>query len=131
MSHCSKRYKRFTKMIPSVKHLPYKTRLEKLNLRSLADLVEVFKIIHELSSVYFSTCFEYSTNNQTRGHSPKLSQQRSRLNVRHFFSERVINIWNSLDNRTVTATSLNCLKSHSFKKIHPFLNFVSLFDPRG
>jgi len=62
--------KRFTKMIPSVKHFPYETRLQKLNLWSLkdrrirADLIEVFTIIHGLSSVNFSTFFEYATHNR-------------------------------------------------------------------
>jgi len=59
--------KRFAKMIPFVKHLLYKTILQKLNLWSLedrhirADLIEVFKIIHRLSSVNFSTLFKYSS----------------------------------------------------------------------
>jgi len=111
--------KRFTKMIPSVKHLPFETRLQKLKLWPLEDrhirpdLIEVFKIIHGLSSVNFSTFFEYSTHNRTRDHSVKLNKKRSRLDLRqHFFSERVINIWNSLDNKTVTATSLNYFKSY-------------------
>jgi len=30
----------------------------------------------------------------------------------HFFSERVINIWNSLDKDTVAATSINSFKGH-------------------
>ena len=86
-------HKMFTKMIPSVNHLPYETRLRKLTLegrRIRADLIKVFKIIHGLSSVNFSTFFEYSTRNRTRGHSLKLNKKRSRLDLRqHFFSERV------------------------------------------
>jgi len=59
--------RRFTKMIPSVRNLPYETiRLKKLGLWSLltlehrrvrADLIEVYKIIHGLSSVKFDTFF--------------------------------------------------------------------------
>ena len=30
----------------------------------------------------------------------------------HFFTERVINIWNSLDKDTVAATSINSFKGH-------------------
>ena len=40
---------------------------------------------------------------QTPGSAPDL-----RL---HFFSERVINLWNNLDDQTVSASSLNCFKS--------------------
>ena len=59
--------RRFTKMISSVKSLPYQDRLEQLNLWSVedrrirADLIEVFKIIHGISSIKFNTFFEYST----------------------------------------------------------------------
>jgi len=54
-------------MISSVKSLPYQDRLEQLNLWSVedrrirADLIEVFKIIHGISSIKFNTFFEYST----------------------------------------------------------------------
>jgi len=82
----------------------------------------------------FIPSFEYSTHNRTRGHSRKLNKKRSQLDLRqHFFSERVVNIWNSLDNKTVTATSLNCFKSYLdiVQKDGFFLDFASLFDPRG
>jgi len=32
--------------------------------------------------------------------------------IQHFFSERVINIWNKLDGDMVCASSLNCFKHH-------------------
>jgi len=66
--------KRFTRMILSIKEFPYELRLKKLGLWSLedrrirADLIEVFKIIHGLSTVNFSTFFEYTTHDKTRGH---------------------------------------------------------------
>lgn len=111
--------RRFTKMIPSVKLLPYEDRLKQLNLWSLedrrtrADLIEVFKIIHGLSSIEFSTFFEFSTYNRTRGHSLKLAKKCTRLDLRqHFFSERIINIWNQLDDATVSASSINGFKKH-------------------
>ena len=111
--------RRFTRMIPSVKSLPYQDRLEQLNLWSLedrrirADLIQVFKIIHGISSIKFRTFFEYSTYDRTRGHSLKLVKKRARLDLRqHFFSERVVNMWNSLDNDTVRASSVNSFKRH-------------------
>jgi len=92
-------------VIPSVKLLPYEDRLKQLNLWSLedrrtsADLIEVFKIIHRLSSIEFSTLFEFSTYNRTMGHSLKVAKKRTRLDLRqHFFSERIINIWNNNNN---------------------------------
>ena len=129
--------RRFTK-IPSLRNLPYETRLQKLGLWTLenrcvrADLIEVYKIIHGLSSVNFSTFFEMSTYDRTRGHSLKLNKSRVRTDLRqHFFSERVINTWNKLDNDTVCASSLNCFKHRLEKKMSHFIGYCSLFDSRG
>jgi len=50
-------------MVPHLKHLPHEERLARLKLWSLedrrvrADLIEVFKIMHE-----------YDISNRTRGH---------------------------------------------------------------
>ena len=47
-----------------------KTKLWSLeNRRTRADLIEVYKIIHGLSAVRFSTFSELSHNERTRGHS--------------------------------------------------------------
>ena len=55
---------------------------------------------------------EPSTDSRTRGHSLKLMKHRSRLDLRkYFFSERVVNRWNELDEETVTATTVNMFKS--------------------
>jgi len=54
-------------MIPSVHNLPYEVKLKKLGLWSLedrrvkADLIEVYKIVHGLSSVKFDTFFRIFT----------------------------------------------------------------------
>jgi len=102
-------------MIPSVRNLPYEVRLEKLGLWSLenrrvrADLIEVYKIVImaylQSSLILF---FEFSSCSWTRGHSLKLNKNRVRTDLRqHFFTERVINIWNKFDNDTVCASSLH------------------------
>ena len=49
--------RRFTRMIPGLKHLKYEQRLRELNLWTLedrrvrADLIEVFKIVRAVSSI--------------------------------------------------------------------------------
>jgi len=49
-------------MIPSIRNLPYKMRLSSLEDRRVrADLIEVYKIVHGLSSVKFDTFFEFSS----------------------------------------------------------------------
>lgn len=109
--------RRFSRMIPSIRKLSYEDRLKELGLWSLedrrvrADLIEVYKIIHGISSVDPQTFFELSTHNRTRGHPLKLNKNRVHTELRqHFFTERVVNIWNKLDEKTVSASSLNGFK---------------------
>jgi len=125
--------KRFTRMILSIKEFPYELRLKKLGLWSLedrrirADLIEVFKIIHGLSTVKFSTFFEYTTHERTRGHPLKLNKNRVRTDLRqHFFSERVINTWNKLDSDIVCSSSLNIFKNN-LERLHKDESFIGLF----
>jgi len=105
---------RFTRMIPELRNLPYLKRLEELKLwtleerRTRADLIDVYKITRGISSVSFDTFFEFHQYGQTRGDLFKLMKMTASTNLRHhFFSERVINTWNSLDDRTVLSESLN------------------------
>ena len=47
-----------------------------------------------------------------RGHSKKICKPRFNTDIRkYFFSNRVIDRWNSLDQDTVDAPSLNCFKN--------------------
>jgi len=106
-------------MVPELRNLSYNERLDCLKLWSLeerrvrADLIEVYKIVHGLSPIAFEDFFEFDKSERTRGHSFKLRKQQCRLDLRlHFFSERVINLWNKLDDQTAASTSLNCFKSN-------------------
>ena len=46
------------------------------------------------------------------GHSFKLKKKRFNTQLRqHFFTERVINLWNSLDDSIVSATTINSFKN--------------------
>jgi len=70
-------------------------------------------MVHGLSSVQLETFFEADHGSRTGGNDCKLKKKRS--NTRHplhFFSERVINWWNSLENSTVSATLVNSFKFH-------------------
>jgi len=111
--------RRFTRLIPELKELSYPERLDKLNLWSLeercvrADLTEVYKVVHGLSAIPFQDLFEFETSGRTRGHSLKLQKKRCRLDLKlYFFSERVVNLWNNLDDQSVTTSSLNSFKSN-------------------
>ena len=105
---------RFTRMIPGFSKLPYCERLKRLGLWSLeerrnrADLIEVFKMVKGLSGIPMESMFEFSTTKHLRGHELKLTKHRSKLEVRrHFFTERLVNRWNSLDHHTVNASTVN------------------------
>ena len=104
-------------MIPRLKNTPYGNRLKELKLWSLedrrtrADLIEVFKITHGLSSLSLDIFFVLDTESRTRGHPWKLKKRRINTDLRqHFFSERIINCWNKLDSATVCVTTVNSFK---------------------
>jgi len=69
---------RFTRLFPDPRTMEYEARLEALRLWSLeerrnrADLIEVFKMMHGLSSVPVTAFFQVAANSCTRGHSRKL-----------------------------------------------------------
>jgi len=105
---------RFTKMIPDLRNKPYAERIEQLGLwtleerRNRADVIHVYKMLNGLAMPKFESMFEISSHGKTRGHSVKLVKNRSRCELRrHFFSERVVNFWNKLDERTFRSASLN------------------------
>ena len=94
-----------------------------------ANLIVVYKILHGLSAVNFSSLFEFPRDNRTRSHPLKLKKSRNRFET-EFFSERVVNWWNRLDKDTVYATTLNWFKHH-LQKLHKDESFHRLFDRRG
>ena len=79
--------------------------------RERADVIQVYKILHEVDKVDKSKLFFMSEYTATRGHSLKLFKRRSRLQIRaNYFSNRVVDTWNSLPESVVQAPSLNCFK---------------------
>jgi len=91
-------------MIPKLKDVLYAERLDKLKLWTLeerrlhADLIEVYKVVHSLSAIWFEELFEFDNNGCTRGHTLKLKRQRRcQLHLRLCFSERPVKLWNSVD----------------------------------
>ena len=95
----------------------YSGRLKTLKLWSLddrrkrGDLIDVYKMSRGLSSADFSKFFTLDKSSRTRGDSWKLKKVKFSTDLRqHFFSERIITWWNSLDEDTVSANTLNCFK---------------------
>ncbi len=109
---------RFTKLIPALKEMRYEERLQSLGLwsveerRNRADLIHVYKMANGLSAPRFEQLFCLPGEGRTRGHSLKLNKGCRRLDLRqHFFSERVVSLWNSLPEEAVTAASINRFKN--------------------
>jgi len=112
-------------MIPELNGLSYSDRLKALKLWTLeerrirADLIEVHKMLNGLSDVSFRSMFTPDSSKRTRGQSYKLIKSRFNTNLRqHFFSERVIKFWNSLEDSIVSAPSLNCFKQRLGQQRH-------------
>ena len=77
--------------------------------RFRGDLIETYKILTDKSSVDKDLLFDL--NHNLRGHEYKLAKRRFNGNARkHFFSQRVINVWNSLDCDIVEAGTVNLFK---------------------
>ena len=111
----------FTKKIKGMREKSYEERLTKLKLPSLqyrrlrGDLIEVYKIIHEIyDPVTTKSLFtKVSSNSVTRkANSLNLTKKRTNKNAyKYFFTNRINNVWNSLPNDIVNAKSLNIFKN--------------------
>ena len=113
--------RKFTKRIPGFSGLSYKERLQKLNLETLEvrrlkyDLVTVYSIINQQLKVSVNHFFRFSNYDSTRSfsrNSLKLEGNIARSLIgHHVFHERVVEVWNSLPNDVVTATTLFVFKN--------------------
>ena len=109
--------RRATRMVPVLRHLDYESRLKVLNLPTLTyrrlrgDVIDVYKYLHCIFT-FSHDMFNQDLYEGTWGHSLKLFKDQSKRELRrHFFSQRVINIWNSLLDTVVTAPSVNMQKN--------------------
>ena len=111
--------RRATRMVASVRHLPYQTRLERLKLPSMhyrrerGDMIMVWQILTGKIRIDPTKLFQQvPVDSTTRGHSLKLlktfSNHAQRQNI---FSQRVINNWNSLTEEVVSAETVNGFKN--------------------
>ena len=109
--------RRFTKRLTGLKMYSYAARLNQLKIPSLElrrlhiDLIMCYKIVFGLVDVKFDDFFQLSTVVTTRGHPFKLFKEHSDVNARKsFFSQRIINVWNSLPSDIVDFGSLRKFK---------------------
>jgi len=94
----------FSKRIKGLDTMDYKSRLKQLNLESLelrrlkADLTLTYKLVFGIIDLDGTKFFKPLNNTTTRGHAFRLDTQNSLGSEvqRHFFNNRVLNIWNNL-----------------------------------
>ena len=111
--------RRFTKNIFTVKNLSYENRLEKLKLPSLefrrlrGDLIQTFKITRQFyDSKTVDTLFQLNNNQKLRGHRLKISKIHvNKTQFKNFFTNRIVNCWNSLPSHIIEADSINSFKN--------------------
>ena len=108
--------RRATKILCDIKDYSYQERLLALNLPSLkyrrlrADLIQTFKIIHDIDNINVEDFFKFC-NYKTREQDLKLYKSYARTNTRYnFFCNRVVNKWNYLSASTRRAPSINSFK---------------------
>ena len=78
--------------------------------RDRVDMCETYKILNREYKLNPNDFFELGVDN-LRGHDLKLVKQRSRTDIRrHFFSNRVVNKWNKLSNKVITANNISTFK---------------------
>ena len=104
--------RRATKLLPDIRNMSYKERLVELKLPSIkfrqirGDLIQTYKIIHNIDNINCSDFFSFYNYNSTRGSStkfqlfPETAQSNSRKN---FLPCRINTYWNSLVETTRTA----------------------------
>ena len=110
--------RRFTKRLLCCCGMQYPERLAKLGVDSLElrrlrfDLIYVYKILFGMIETDVSALFVVNNaDTVTRGHNFKLFVQQSRIDVRkYFFSNRVVQCWNSLPATPNDFSSLGCFR---------------------
>ena len=133
--HIEKVQRYATRCINGFKHLSYPERLSKLKLPTLrfrrlrGDVIEVYKLLNGLYDEDVKLNLQPALR-RTRGHDYKLykGQTPNTELRRHFFSNRIVDVWNGLPEQVVMAVSLNSFKNQLDKywKDHPLL-----YDPEG
>jgi hypothetical protein len=116
--------KNFSKRLHGMSLFSYKERMHLLSLESLelrriyTDLITVYKLLHGKISCDVKLSYVQNSMYETRGHTYKLVKNRCRLDItKFFFTFRVTNIWNCLDNNIVCA-----------QNVQQFVNKLKLFD---
>ena len=108
---------RFSRLFPGMAGLSYEERLSRLGLYSLdlrrvrGDLIETYKILTRLERMDSERVFPMVGESRTRGHNLRIRGKSFRTEVRrNVFTQRVVNVWNSVPLNVVEAKTLSDFK---------------------
>ena len=109
--------RRATKLVVGMRNLDYSDRLKRLGMTTLeerrlrGDLIETYKIMSEKERIKKEQFFTF---NQTgRGHKWKINKPRVKTTQRiNFYSQRIINPWNKLNERIISCYSVITMKKN-------------------
>ena len=100
----------FTKRFQGMWRQGYNDQLRLLNTHSLeyrrlySDLVLCFQLLRNSFNSQLANVLIKSTDNRTRGHDFKLIKQTCSVDAtKYYFTNRVVNVWNSLPSHIVIA----------------------------
>ena len=118
IDHIEKVQRQFTKKIYGLHKLSYEERLRELDLPSLefrrirGDMIETYKILTNIYDPITTKSLLTVNKASTRSHSLKILKPRFNTNsFKYFFTNRVVNTWNSLPMDIVKAESVNSFKN--------------------
>ena len=110
--------RRATRLVTSIRHLPYEERLQTLKLPTLfyrrrrGDMIQMYQLFNGGVDLSPEEFFSTATDDRTRGHSRKVQKPRAESRPRRqSFSVRVVNDWNSLPSAVVGAVNVEQFKS--------------------
>jgi len=107
---------RFTRLFPNLRKLPYEDKLGQLRLWSLekrrnrTDLIQLYWMVKSLSATSCRNSFIelWKLKPEDTWKLAKNCRSDARL---HFFSQRIINRWNSLSQKDIDAPYINSFKN--------------------
>ena len=120
-----------------MKDLDYQERLQKLKLPSLmyrrirGDMIEVFKILNNYYDPITTSSLLtlHKTKHNTRTNNNKLVKKSvDTKKFQMFFTNRIINLWNSLPSFTVNSKSMNAFKNNIDKNLKQYMyeNYIDI-----
>ena len=79
-------------------------------MRCGGDLIEAYKIITGKESIQWERFFKLAASKVTRGIDTNYLRKRKGTFVQKFFSARVVDLWNELDDSTVSVDNVTAFK---------------------